>query len=304
MCIRDSINAEYGTHRGATMHIVAGCRQIGRCFSRTDAVVHTVRLTTTFSLQQRHVVDTAEKWVPMEDRVAGSRHTQSDRTSEEEISKWLVQQSSIHESYKILEQLGEGHFGAVMRATHRATQEQVAIKRMPKETNPYALREISAMAMIKAKNQKGLASMKAAYEDQAAFYVVMPYCQGGDLFDWLVDECRRSSERDAMRVCLQTLKAIQATREAGLVHLDVKPDNFVIGEDGELMLVDFGSAESLAPNHDQNQLLSADRQVGSVEYLPPELALTNQFSSHTDVWGAGVILYTCLLYTSPSPRDS
>jgi serine/threonine protein kinase len=209
---------------------------------------------------------------------------------EEEIRRALICSEPLESKYEILEEVGVGSFGKVNQARCRSSGRMIAIKSMCKEANPYALREIQAMAKV---NHEGVAPLLAAFEDEDTFFVVMPCYKGPDLFDRIACNSSQIDERMALQACVEMLEALEGVRLANYAHLDVKPENFVYRDDGKLVLVDFGSAE---PLQQKNPL---DRRIGSADYLPPEVAADSQFHETTDVWGAGVTLYVMLKQALP-----
>lgn len=197
-----------------------------------------------------------------------------------------------------------GAFGHVYSGKCRQNGADVAIKAMKKQMNPNGLREIEMLARV---DHPAVAKCLGCFEDDEHVYLVTPFYTGGDLFDHIIENEGEIQELQAMHVCVNLLESVRATHQAGLAHLDVKPENFVFTDlsRSQLVLVDFGSAELfvqdpfakdtcdyLAGYDDRMQDIK--RLTGTAEYMPPEVARETRFSSRSDVWGVGVVLYVML----------
>ena len=78
--------------------------------------------------------------------------------------------------------------------------------------------------------------------------------------------------------------------DIGYAHLDIKLENFLLTEDNDLVLTDFGCAR---PLYDNNQLYSTENKIGTYSYIAPEVNL-NYYGKNTDTWSIGVCLYILL----------
>ena len=76
----------------------------------------------------------------------------------------------------------------------------------------------------------------------------------------------------------------------GYVHLDIKPENFVLDDNNNLVLIDFGTCKQIVKT---NSLSNIKTKIGSEGYLSPEAAI-NYYNDKTDLWSVGVILYILL----------
>ena len=100
----------------------------------------------------------------------------------------------------------------------------------------------------------------------------------------------------------QLLAALQAVHAAGVVHCDVKPANVLVGDDGWLMLIDFGIAEveGATPVHPARR---SGYVVGSPAYLAPELIRGEAPLPASDLWSLGATLYAAVEGRLPFPQD-
>jgi len=187
--------------------------------------------------------------------------------------------------------LGEGAFGTVWRGVDKKTDEMVAIKQL--KTNGGAGRsrkdyehEVSIMRQV---NHENVLSLRGAFEERGSVWLVLDYMDGGDLGD-KIKECPQKSV--AAGWMAQVCSAIGAMHAAGIVHRDVKPDNFMISNGKTLKLADFGLALALKNPHEQ---LMA--KCGTPAFMAPEqhaLPNSNGYGKPADMWAAGIILYMLL----------
>ncbi|XP_031110444.1 calcium-dependent protein kinase 16-like isoform X2 [Ipomoea triloba] len=129
-----------------------------------------------------------------------------------------------------------------------------------------------------------------AFEDENSVYIVMELCEGGELLDRiLAKKDSRYSEKDAAIVVRQMLKVAAECHLHGMVHRDMKPENFLFKsqEDSSLKATDFGLSDFIRPGKKFQDI------VGSAYYVAPEV-LKRKSGPESDVWSIGVITYILL----------
>ncbi|RVW51687.1 Calcium-dependent protein kinase 28 [Vitis vinifera] len=135
-----------------------------------------------------------------------------------------------------------------------------------------------------------------AFEDDSYVYIVMELCEGGELLDRiLAKKDSRYSEKDAAKVVRQMLKVAAECHLHGLVHRDMKPENFLFKstkEDSPLKATDFGLSDFIKPGKKFQDI------VGSAYYVAPEV-LRRKSGPESDVWSIGVITYILLCGKRP-----
>ncbi|KAH0456871.1 hypothetical protein IEQ34_014778 [Dendrobium chrysotoxum] len=135
-----------------------------------------------------------------------------------------------------------------------------------------------------------------AFEDDDYVYIVMELCQGGELLDRiLAKKYNRYSEKDAAIVVRQMLKVAAECHLHGLVHRDMKPENFLFKStkaDSSLKATDFGLSDFIKPGKKFHDI------VGSAYYVAPEV-LKRKSGPESDVWSIGVITYILLCGRRP-----
>ena len=123
------------------------------------------------------------------------------------------------------------------------------------------------------------------YEDDDAPWAVMEYVEGRSLKEVVQQDGPLELEGVAS-VLEQTAGALQYLHEHGLVHLDVKPQNLIIQEDGLVKLIDFGLAQ---PAHAPQELIGG-ATFGTASYLSPEQASGEPVDAQTDVYSLGCVI--------------
>lgn len=139
-------------------------------------------------------------------------------------------------------------------------------------------------------------------EAAEAFYVVMPKCNGGELFEFLATETE-VPEAECKRITREILTAVQHLHENNLIHRDIKPENIMFDKDQTIIaspktvkLIDFDTCMEWTPATPKSR-----RFVGTPGYIAPE-ALLGETSPQSDLWSIGVILY--ILMTGEMPWSS
>ncbi|KAL6547070.1 Calcium-dependent protein kinase 33 [Orobanche minor] len=194
-------------------------------------------------------------------------------------------------------ELGGGQFGVIYLCWEKSTGRKYACKSMPK-THPTIPQQVmrylisnEVKILQHLKGQPNVIEFKGAYEDEEEVHVVMEVCSGGDLYE------RRGSysEKEAAGIMRQILKAIQACHFMGVMHRDVKPENFLLvtGDKGsQLKAIDFGLSTFIEPGE------VYEDGVGSPYCMAPEV-LRQKYGKEIDVWSAGATLYILLSTNFP-----
>ncbi|CAJ1374364.1 unnamed protein product [Effrenium voratum] len=230
---------------------------------------------------------------------------------------WHRKLSDTYQDYNMVNLVGEGRNGAVFIVQHKISEQYYACKVLHKaEQDSSALRaEIKNLRMLDHPNVVRLYEVN---EDAEAVFLLMEYCSGGDLFS-LVTESPHGylPETLARAFAEQMLSALAYCHSMGVVHRDVKPENFLLNTTGEdvasatLKLADFGIATHVrcAESHHEGQV------NGSVPYMAPEL-FTKRWSSlvrdsqgdrhvlaASDLWSCGIVIYVMLSGDLPYGSD-
>uniref|UniRef100_A0A1I8A8Q2 non-specific serine/threonine protein kinase n=1 Tax=Steinernema glaseri TaxID=37863 RepID=A0A1I8A8Q2_9BILA len=198
--------------------------------------------------------------------------------------------------YVVHEELGSGGFGKVKLATHLLTGQHVAIKIIDKRLIGDDLPRVTTeLAALKTLCHQNICRLYQYIETDTKFYVVMEYCSGGELFDYIVKK-NRLEESEARHFFRQLVQAIAYVHASGFAHRDLKPENLLLTDDLHLKLIDFGLCAN--PRKGLNNSLSTC--CGSPAYAAPELIQGLAYrGDEVDIWSMGVLLYTLLCGALP-----
>ncbi|KAK4769182.1 hypothetical protein SAY86_027332 [Trapa natans] len=204
--------------------------------------------------------------------------------------------------YELGDEVGRGHFGYTCSAKAKKGSlkgQEVAVKVIPKPKMTTAIaiedvrREVKILRALSG--HKNLVQFYDAYEDEDNVYIVMEWCQGGELLDRILARGGKYSEEDAKVVMVQILTAVAFCHLQGVVHRDLKPENFLYttkSEDAPLKAIDFGLSDYVKPDERLNDI------VGSAYYVAPEV-LHRSYGTEGDMWSIGVIAYILLCGSRP-----
>ncbi|MFF7182296.1 protein kinase [Streptomyces sp. NPDC008121] len=208
--------------------------------------------------------------------------------------------------YRLLDILGEGGMGTVWRARDEALGREVAVKevRAPaglpagEESRLYARLEREAWAAARVSHRNVVTVYDVATEHGRP-WIVMELIRGLTLSD-VLDAEGPMPPRRAAHIGAEVLAALRAAHAAGVLHRDVKPVNVLMGNDGRVVLTDFG----IATVDGASTLTVPGELVGSPEFLAPERALGERPGPASDLWSLGVLLYAAVEGNSPFRQDT
>ena len=206
----------------------------------------------------------------------------------------------ILRDYTLIKDLGEGNFGKVKLAKLKSTKEKFAIKILDKEklktqTKSTLYNEIEIISCL---NHKNVIHIEKILEDEKNYYIIMEYCEKGELFDYIVKKERLSSA-EASLFFYQLINGVEYIHKQGFAHRDLKPENLLLTKDKILKIIDFG----LCHDFDGENLLST--KCGSPSYAAPEILKGYPYDGFiTDIWCCGIILYAMLCGYLPFDGDN
>lgn len=199
--------------------------------------------------------------------------------------------------------LGEGGFGKVRLATHIKTNQKVAIKMMNKEKLGQDLQRVRIeIDTLKILQHENIAKLLQVIETNSDIYLVLEYCSGGELFDYLISK-KRLTEGEVKVILEDLFNVLLYIHDRGFAHRDLKPENILFDEKHKIKLIDFGLAANSSQNKSGLSFLSTC--CGSPAYAAPELLRGMTYSGPAvDVWSAGVLLYSLLVGQLPFDDDN
>ncbi|XP_031141884.1 maternal embryonic leucine zipper kinase [Sander lucioperca] len=215
-----------------------------------------------------------------------------------------VERTEHHELFKyyeVYETIGSGGFAKVKLGRHILTGENVAIKIMNKkdlgDDLPRVKVEIEAMKNL---SHQHVCRLYQVIETSTQIFMVLEYCPGGELFDYIIAKDRLSEEETRV-FFRQIVSAMAYVHSQGYAHRDLKPENLLIDEDHNLKLIDFG----LCAKPKGGLGFELKTCCGSPAYAAPELIQGKAYiGSEADVWSMGVLLFALLCGYLPFDDDN
>ncbi|KAF0498698.1 Pkinase-domain-containing protein [Gigaspora margarita] len=197
-------------------------------------------------------------------------------------------------NYILENTIGEGTYGKVKLATHKLTGQKVAIKIIPKIHAENLTREIHHHRYLHHPN---IISLFEVIPSENKIYMVLEYCEGGELYDFLVNR-KRLKENLARKMFGQLCRAVKYCHDRRVVHRDLKLENILLDAHKNIKLGDFGFTRE----YESKKLL--ETICGSTGYSAPEMLTGKKYSGlEIDIWSLGVILYTLLCGSLPFDDD-
>lgn len=204
--------------------------------------------------------------------------------------------------YRILGRIAAGGTSTVYRGLDLRLDRPVALKVMDSRyagDDQFLTRfQLEARAVARLKDP-GLVSVYDQGLDGQHPYLVMELVEGGTLRELLAE--RGPMPPHAVAAVLRpVLGGLAAAHRAGLVHRDVKPENVLISDNGEVKIVDFGLVRAVAAAG----ITSSSVILGTAAYLSPEQVRDGDASPRSDVYAAGILVYELLTGQTPFSGDS
>ncbi|XP_073911096.1 serine/threonine-protein kinase Nek1 isoform X6 [Castor canadensis] len=193
------------------------------------------------------------------------------------------------EKYVRLQKIGEGSFGkaVLVESTEDGKQyviKEINISRMSSKEREESRREVAVLANMKHPN---IVQYRESFEENGSLYIVMDYCEGGDLFKRINAQKGILFQEDQIldwfvQICL----ALKHVHDRKILHRDIKSQNIFLTKDGTVQLGDFGIARVL------NSTVELARTcIGTPYYLSPEICENKPYNNKSDIWALGCVLY-------------
>lgn len=189
--------------------------------------------------------------------------------------------------YEYVAFLGRGSFAEVTLARHIGTNRYCAIKKISKKRVlevGYVNHIVTERRLLGQITHPFLAKLYRSFQSKRFLYLVLGYAGGGDMYHLL----RRRTRLDVHEVLFygaELCLALHYLHSNNFIYRDLKPENVLIGNDGHILLTDFGVAKSI---HKSERTSSF---TGTVQYMAPEVLTSEQYNHAVDWWSLGCLLF-------------
>lgn len=194
-------------------------------------------------------------------------------------------------NYEVLEVVGQGGMGIVLKAHDTKLNRIVAIKVLTPDLSRNAaaakrfLREAQAAAAV---SHDRVVTIFAVEEASVPPYLVMEYIEGQSL-QQKIDRCGMLGLAEILRIGTQMASGLAAAHRQGLVHRDIKPANILLENGVErVKITDFGLARAA----DDVAITQTGHIAGTPQYMSPEQASGGELDARSDLFSLGSVLYT------------
>nr|WP_106784116.1 Stk1 family PASTA domain-containing Ser/Thr kinase [Lysinibacillus timonensis] len=208
----------------------------------------------------------------------------------------------INDRYKILRYVGGGGMSNVYLAHDIILNRDVAVKVLrydssnEEEFHRRFQREAQSATSLMHPN---IVSIYDVGSDEDMHYIVMEYINGKTLKQY-INEFSPLSPARSVHIMKQLTSAIAHAHENHIIHRDIKPQNILVNEDGDVKITDFGISTTLSAT----SFTKTNSVLGTVHYLSPEQARGGNATKKSDIYALGIVLYELLTGELPFSGES
>ncbi|PJD96536.1 MAG: serine/threonine protein kinase [Parachlamydia sp.] len=231
------------------------------------------------------------------------------------------------ENYQILNSIGRGGMGEVLLAYDTTCGRRIALKKIREDLTdcaPISNRFLKEARITSQLTHPAIIPIYTIQAQQSPIYYTMPYVEGSTLKQILrtTREQERRGEKpeqgsipSLIRLFISVCQAVAYAHAKGVLHRDLKPENIIVGQYGQVVILDWGLAKIIQSEEPDEGFASKNeyqgpaltkigKVVGTVSYMAPERALGSEATFQTDIYSLGVILYQILTLYSPFKRTT
>lgn len=198
----------------------------------------------------------------------------------------------LGDRYRIVDTLGEGGMANVYLADDIILKRQVAVKiiRLDLQKDSQVLARFQREALATSElSHPNIVSVFDVGTDHGLPYMVMEYVKGPDLKDYIRENSPIPLPQ-VIKIMDQILSAMELAHKHNVIHRDLKPQNILMDEKGNIKIADFGIAVAL----NQSAITQTNSVLGSVHYMSPEQTRGGMVTKQSDIYSLGIILYEAL----------
>lgn len=230
-----------------------------------------------------------------------------DRRSASELSGTTAVSGRLLRTHDfvVVRGLGAGKFGAVFLVDDIVTERQFAMKVVPKAKHQAELARKEFQTLLGVSNARWCSSLRGCFQDSENVYFLLDYFAAGDLQTQL-ERAGPLSDHQKRVLIAEMIVAVEELHSHNIIHRDVKPGNFLVSNDGHIVLADFGMSRDFnaEPAHHVRNALRASpfesvMECGTPYYMSPDVWQGKPYSFEADLWAIAVCIYELFLGRLP-----
>ncbi|HEY6116529.1 MAG TPA: serine/threonine-protein kinase [Candidatus Dormibacteraeota bacterium] len=200
--------------------------------------------------------------------------------------------------YRVKGELGRGGMGAVYLAEQPGLGREVAIKELIQTADPVALRRFLQEAQVMARtSHPNLVQVHDMELQGNVNYLVLEFIKGRSLRDWMTEV--QIPPPQVFAVMHGILQALDYAHRHQIVHRDMKPENVLISDEGQVKVADFGIARLLDDTGIGGTATKTGTTVGTPQYMSPEQVSSSKVDGRSDLYSTGIVFYELVVGQPP-----
>jgi len=195
--------------------------------------------------------------------------------------------------YKIIKELGKGGYGRVILVLSESDNKYYALKEIIiSNKTEYEINDIKKeVKILSLFNCKNIVKYYDSYLDKDKFYILMEYCDGQNLRDFIKEHINNNEliDEDILsNIIKQICLGLKEIHNKNIIHRCLKPEDIFMNKNMEIKIGDFGISKQFDPN---KEYAITKNKAGAIFYMSPEIITKGIYNKKSDMYSLGCIIY-------------